>query len=794
MVSFPRRHGGRHRRRRGRVGDRGPTPPNSRARARASSWSSLVLVLCWSCAADRGPGEAASRSRPASSRSPSGCGSIWWVRRLRPDRLSLLLLGASSCCRCFVTQPSRHLLWTDDPHLRDGARSRSSCSPAGPVSSRSGSSRSSGSARSRRRAVSPRASSCLGSFDRRRTASVELPLERLAVARDALIAAWPSRSLIGAAGAARPRPVPRGDHPRVRRGGRRAGSSDRRDPRPAAFSTVTPIAAAARARRRSTSATGGTTTTCASCVPRWSWSSSWPGSGAPGSGGRSIAVRENEDVAAAYTVSPDPGEAHRLRARRRRRRARRRPVSALPTSRSVPASVLPRRGLAPAGRRSSSSVGSGRSPGAVLGALWVVGPARVLRRHEQVQLFTSSIGLLVLLCTSPAGSMQIVYSCRDALLALGSTRPDWSRRRRAAAPLAVPMPDGRRRAAPLDGRGPWLRRRTSRVRFGGSARSTTCRIEVRRGEVVGLIGTNGAGKSTLMNAIGGFVPPTGTVEVLGRDVEPASRPPAARRSGSAAPSRPPRLYPELTVRETVMVALEARERSLLVPSLLALPPSPSAERRKRGEADELIDFLGLGRYADHFVAELSTGTRRIVELGLRCSRRRPGAAASTSPPPASPSGRPRRSVRSSCEIQRELDAVDPRHRARHAADHVDQRPHLLPRGRPGDRRGPPADVRDDPVVIASYLGTDERAINRSGAVADGGAGHPAHHRARPGPSHSCVLAPDSAAMATRSGARTWTLRRSWATGGDLRRRRAAVPGARCPQAVGRHPSRDDVRC
>ena len=63
-----------------------------------------------------------------------------------------------------------------------------------------------------------------------------------------------------------------------------------------------------------------------------------------------------------------------------------------------------------------------------------------------------------------------------------------------------------------------------------------------------------------------------------------------------------------------MVALEARSRSLLIPSMLYLPPSPFQEARKRREADEIIDYLGLGRYADSTVAELSTGTRRIVEL------------------------------------------------------------------------------------------------------------------------------------------------------------------------------------
>ena len=152
------------------------------------------------------------------------------------------------------------------------------------------------------------------------------------------------------------------------------------------------------------------------------------------------------------------------------------------------------------------------------------------------------------------------------------------------------------------------------VRFGGIHAVDDVTLDVAEGELVGLIGTNGAGKSTLMNAIGGFVPAIGSVHVLGVDVsgEPSYR---RHRHGLGRGFQAARLFPALTVRETIMVALEARERSWLLPSMTGLPPSPAAERRKRSEAAELIDFLGLGRYGDEFVSNLSTGTRRIVELG-----------------------------------------------------------------------------------------------------------------------------------------------------------------------------------
>ena len=106
------------------------------------------------------------------------------------------------------------------------------------------------------------------------------------------------------------------------------------------------------------------------------------------------------------------------------------------------------------------------------------------------------------------------------------------------------------------------------------------------------------------------------------------------------------LFPELTVREVVELALEARATDVVLGHRCSSSPaSTRLERRRRSEAAELIDFLGLGRYADRFVAELSTGTRRIVELAAAAGRRPRRSSAWTSPPPAWPSARPRPSGR-----------------------------------------------------------------------------------------------------------------------------------------------------
>ena len=93
----------------------------------------------------------------------------------------------------------------------------------------------------------------------------------------------------------------------------------------------------------------------------------------------------------------------------------------------------------------------------------------------------------------------------------------------------------------------------------------------------------------------------------------------ACRSRHAAPARPRalvpgrRLFADLTVRETVQVARIRRPRG---PGLggAGPPAADGSKRAKRSQADEIIAFLGLGAFADRFINELSTGTRRIVEL------------------------------------------------------------------------------------------------------------------------------------------------------------------------------------
>lgn len=439
--------------------------------------------------------------------------------------------------------------------------------------------------------------------------------------------------------------------------------------------------------------------------------------------GRSmIAVRENEEAAEASTVS-----------------SRRMKLTAFAVSGGIAAfagclyvtllsNVQPSTAFTP--RESLDMVaisvigGLGSIAGPILGTLWVKGIPALFGTSpsDQVTLLTSSIGLLILLMYVPGGLIQLVYSVRDAFLNLISKRVKLRDRGEVKAAVEKAVPTRHTRQMPdLAESQPWLVTKGATVNFGGNIAVREVDFSVYRGELVGLIGTNGAGKSTLMNAISGFVPSKGSIEVLGREVSHMSAT-QRHRLGLGRGFQAATLYPDLTVRETMMVSLEARERSLLIPSMTSLPPSPRAEKRKAAEADELIDYLGLGRYADHFIATLSTGTRRIVELGgllavdakVLMLDEPTGGVAQREAEAFGPLIK---------RIQAELDA------AVVVIEHdmplvmsISDRVYCLEAGEI-IAEGLPDEVRENPAVISSYLGTDTRAIGRSGAVGrDAGSG------------------------------------------------------------------------
>ena len=161
-----------------------------------------------------------------------------------------------------------------------------------------------------------------------------------------------------------------------------------------------------------------------------------------------------------------------------------------------------------------------------------------------------------------------------------------------------------------------------RASYGGVLAVQGVDIELLAGEIVGIMGPNGAGKTTLFDVISGFHPASeGSIELVGADVTRLA-PHARARLGLMRSFQSVRLFPSLTVRDNIAVALERHLQHKAAPlAALWLPPSRQAERKAQRRVDMLIELLGLKDQVDRTMAELSIGTRRLVDLACQLAAR-----------------------------------------------------------------------------------------------------------------------------------------------------------------------------
>ncbi len=153
------------------------------------------------------------------------------------------------------------------------------------------------------------------------------------------------------------------------------------------------------------------------------------------------------------------------------------------------------------------------------------------------------------------------------------------------------------------------------VRFGGVQAVQDVSFDLVHGEIMGIIGPNGAGKTTVLDLISGFLTPTsGVVNVEGQDVTEFT-PDMRADVGLGRSFQDARLFSSMTVRQTIATALERhiKVRDPVAPMVLS-PAVATSEKAVNEEVERLIEQMRLEAYADKFVGELSTGTRRIVDL------------------------------------------------------------------------------------------------------------------------------------------------------------------------------------
>ncbi|MEC7914992.1 MAG: ATP-binding cassette domain-containing protein, partial [Actinomycetota bacterium] len=162
---------------------------------------------------------------------------------------------------------------------------------------------------------------------------------------------------------------------------------------------------------------------------------------------------------------------------------------------------------------------------------------------------------------------------------------------------------------------PVLEARSLSRNFGGIRAVNEISFEIHPNEIVAFIGPNGAGKTTLFDLIGGSTPTDeGHVLLAGQDI--TNIPSSTRaRHGLGRSFQDARMFPTLTVKETLAVSMERWIRwGDPVTAALHLPMAYDSEQRINDRVDDLIATFGLGSFGDKRILELSTGTRRIVDL------------------------------------------------------------------------------------------------------------------------------------------------------------------------------------
>jgi ABC-type branched-subunit amino acid transport system ATPase component/predicted MFS family arabinose efflux permease len=255
-------------------------------------------------------------------------------------------------------------------------------------------------------------------------------------------------------------------------------------------------------------------------------------------------------------------------------------------------------------------------------------------------------------------------------------------------------------------------------RFGGIRAVDGVDLVLHEREILGLIGPNGAGKTTIMDLISGYLrPDEGRIALGEADVTDASAH-ARARLGLGRSFQDARLVSSLTVAENLAIALD---RHLVhrdhIASALGLPMVRQQEEDVAWTVEDLIELVNLGAFRDKFVRELSTGSRRIVDLAMLIAHD-PKVLLLDEP--------------SSGIAQRETEALGPllQRIRRETGCAMVVIEHDMPLIRSVSDRlvaldlgrvitvGSPDAVLSDPVVVTSYLGGDPAAVQRSGQVGE----------------------------------------------------------------------------
>jgi branched-chain amino acid transport system ATP-binding protein len=238
------------------------------------------------------------------------------------------------------------------------------------------------------------------------------------------------------------------------------------------------------------------------------------------------------------------------------------------------------------------------------------------------------------------------------------------------------------------------------VNYGGVRALTAVSLEIAEGELMGLIGPNGAGKTTFIDAVTGFVATSGSVELDGADISSLTLDARARR-GLRRTWQAAELFDDLTVAENVAVAFPLpswRDSALEALRGRTLNPPKVAQT---------LELLGLSDFADRWPDDLSHGQRKLVGVARALA---PGPRILCLDEPAAGLD-----TDESARLGAHLRTIADSGTAIMLVDHdmglvlsICDRIHVLEFGQT-IAEATPARIRDDPRVVAAYLGTTSSA-------------------------------------------------------------------------------------
>jgi branched-chain amino acid transport system ATP-binding protein len=152
------------------------------------------------------------------------------------------------------------------------------------------------------------------------------------------------------------------------------------------------------------------------------------------------------------------------------------------------------------------------------------------------------------------------------------------------------------------------------VRFGGLVALDSVSFTIKRGEILGLIGPNGAGKTTCFNAMTGVYRPTSGTVTFDNQVLGKLKRNEITRLGIARTFQNIRLFSEMTALENVVVGTDARHKTSVPGALFRTPRHRHEERDAIDRGMALLEFVGIGNRATEKSRNLPYGDQRRLEI------------------------------------------------------------------------------------------------------------------------------------------------------------------------------------